>query len=81
MFGFLRGNHESKATSGFFGFKEECEAKYGLKMFLKCCEVFLAMPIDALVFFVFMEVFLQMLNNYINLQSLIDFLNLKCMYF
>ena len=48
MFGFLRGNHESKATSGFFGFKEECEAKYGLKMFLKCCEVFLAMPITAL---------------------------------
>lgn len=45
----LRGNHESKATSGYFGFKDECERKYGSKTYMRCCDVFQAMPIAAVV--------------------------------
>jgi len=45
----LRGNHESRATSGYFGFQEECERKYGVELFNKCCDAFQAMPLAATV--------------------------------
>jgi hypothetical protein len=35
----LRGNHESLAVSGHFGFKEECKAKY-------CVHTTSSLPID-----------------------------------
>ena len=45
----IRGNHESRATSGYFGFKRECQAKYGLSVFNKCCDAFQAMPLACTV--------------------------------
>lgn len=45
----LRGNHESRATCAYFGFKEECEKKYGVELFNKCCDVFQSMPLAATV--------------------------------
>ena len=45
----IRGNHESRATSGYFGFKRECQAKYGLAVFNKCCDAFQAMPLACTV--------------------------------
>eukprot|EP00924_Labyrinthula_sp_SR-Ha-C_P010290 augustus_masked-scaffold_23-processed-gene-2.59-mRNA-1 protein AED:0.37 eAED:0.37 QI:0/0/0/0.5/1/1/2/0/1380 len=45
----LRGNHESRVTSRSFGFKEECESKYGTNIFSKACAVFDTMPIAAIV--------------------------------
>jgi len=45
----LRGNHECAAVVSFFGFKEECETKYGTPMFHRCVNCFQAMPLAALV--------------------------------
>lgn len=45
----IRGNHESRATSGYFGFKRECQAKYGLSVFNQCCDAFQAMPLACTV--------------------------------
>jgi serine/threonine-protein phosphatase 2B catalytic subunit len=45
----LRGNHECRTVSSYFGFKEEAEAKYGLTVFNRCMAAFQAMPIAALL--------------------------------
>jgi diadenosine tetraphosphatase ApaH/serine/threonine PP2A family protein phosphatase len=45
----LRGNHECRTVSSYFGFKEEAEVKYGLTVFNKCMSVFQAMPMAALI--------------------------------
>ena len=41
----LRGNHESAAVSGHFGFKEECKAKYGLSLYYRFLLCFQCMPL------------------------------------
>lgn len=45
----LRGNHECSAVSSYFGFKDECEAKYGRTIFHRFLNCFQAMPIAAIV--------------------------------
>jgi len=45
----LRGNHESAAVSGHFGFKEECKAKYGLSLYYRFLLCFQTMPLAATV--------------------------------
>jgi len=45
----LRGNHEARTVSSYFGFKEECERKYGLAVFNRFTEMFQALPIAATV--------------------------------
>lgn len=41
----LRGNHESAAVSGHFGFKDECKAKYGLSLYYRFLLCFQCMPL------------------------------------
>ena len=45
----LRGNHESRNCTGHFGFRDECIRKYGPHVYHKCCQVFEAMPLGAIV--------------------------------
>ena len=45
----IRGNHECDAVSSYFGFKTECEQKYGPIVFHKCLLAFQAMPVGALL--------------------------------
>lgn len=45
----LRGNHECRTVSSYFGFREECESKYGLTVFNRCVQAFQVMPIAALI--------------------------------
>lgn len=45
----VRGNHEARTVSSYFGFKEECERKYGLAVFNRFAEMFQALPIAATV--------------------------------
>ncbi|KAH8084950.1 calcium-dependent protein serine/threonine phosphatase [Aureococcus anophagefferens] len=45
----LRGNHESRACTGHFGFRAECRRKYGLGAYHEFCRVFEAMPLAAVV--------------------------------
>ncbi|GBG30617.1 Serine/threonine-protein phosphatase 2B catalytic subunit [Hondaea fermentalgiana] len=45
----LRGNHEARTVSSYFGFKEECQRKYGLAVFNRFTEMFQALPIAATV--------------------------------
>ena len=45
----LRGNHESRNCTGHFGFRDECNRKYGPHVYNQCCSVFEAMPLAAVV--------------------------------
>ncbi|KAH9247052.1 hypothetical protein BASA81_015404 [Batrachochytrium salamandrivorans] len=45
----LRGNHECRTVSSYFGFKQECEMKYGPVVFNRCIQVFQVMPIAGLI--------------------------------
>ncbi|EGB12759.1 hypothetical protein AURANDRAFT_4252, partial [Aureococcus anophagefferens] len=45
----LRGNHESRACTGHFGFRAECRRKYGLGAYHEFCRVFEAMPLAAVI--------------------------------
>lgn len=45
----LRGNHESRSTTGFFGFKEECLAKLGLPAYYRFLLAFECMPLCAVI--------------------------------
>jgi diadenosine tetraphosphatase ApaH/serine/threonine PP2A family protein phosphatase len=45
----LRGNHEDEAIASHYGFRAECETKYGLSLFYHFCSVFAALPIGAVV--------------------------------
>ena len=45
----LRGNHESRNVTGHFGFRDECNRKYGPHVYNQCCSVFEAMPLAAVV--------------------------------
>lgn len=45
----LRGNHETEAVASYFGFRDECESKYGKELYLRCLACFQAMPIAAVI--------------------------------
>lgn len=45
----IRGNHECDAVSSYFGFKEECESKYGKPVFYKCLQLFQSLPVGAVL--------------------------------
>mmetsp|Transcript_9224 Transcript_9224/g.10625 ORF Transcript_9224/g.10625 Transcript_9224/m.10625 type:complete len:1245 (-) Transcript_9224:145-3879(-) len=45
----LRGNHESRIVASYFGFKEECSMKYGVRLFNACAQAFQSLPIAATV--------------------------------
>jgi diadenosine tetraphosphatase ApaH/serine/threonine PP2A family protein phosphatase len=45
----LRGNHECRTVSSYFGFLEECEAKYGLAAYNQFMGCFESLPIAALL--------------------------------
>ena len=45
----VRGNHESLTVSSYFGFKDECEAKYGAHVFNRAVASFQAMPLAAVI--------------------------------
>lgn len=45
----LRGNHECRTVSSYFGFKQECEMKYGPVVFNRFVQVFQVMPIAGLI--------------------------------
>lgn len=45
----IRGNHESRGTTGFFGFKEECLAKLGLPAYYRFVLAFECMPLAAVI--------------------------------
>jgi serine/threonine-protein phosphatase 2B catalytic subunit len=45
----IRGNHESRGTTGFFGFKEECLAKLGLPAYYRFLLAFECMPLSAVI--------------------------------
>ena len=45
----LRGNHECDAMGTQYGFRAECEFKYGREIYHRCLEVFKALPIACLV--------------------------------
>jgi len=45
----IRGNHESRSTTGFFGFKEECLAKLGLPAYYRFLLAFECMPLCAVI--------------------------------
>ena len=45
----LRGNHETRGATTFFGFKEECKAKYGLPVYYRFLLVFESLPLCAVV--------------------------------
>ena len=53
----LRGNHESRACTGHFGFRSECRRKYGLSAYHEFCRVFEAMPLAATIDCAFGTVF------------------------
>ena len=44
----IRGNHESRDVSSFFGFKEECERKYGRAVYNRALACFQSMPLGIL---------------------------------
>lgn len=43
----LRGNHENRAQTAAYGFKEECIYKYDIYIYWKICEVFEFFPVAA----------------------------------
>lgn len=45
----LRGNHECDAMGTQYGFRAECEFKYGREIYHRCLEVFKALPIACIV--------------------------------
>ena len=45
----IRGNHESRGTTGFFGFKEEGLAKLGLPAYYRFLLAFECMPLSAVI--------------------------------
>ena len=45
----LRGNHECRSVSGYFGFKEECVAKYGLTIYNWFITFFECLPLAATI--------------------------------
>ena len=45
----LRGNHECRSVSGYFGFKEECTAKYGTTIYNWFISLFECLPLAAIV--------------------------------
>lgn len=45
----LRGNHESRVVASYFGFKDECSMKYGIRLFNACAQAFQSLPIAATI--------------------------------
>ena len=45
----LRGNHECRMVSGYFGFKRECEEKYGLAVYNRFMLCFDQLPLSAVL--------------------------------
>lgn len=45
----LRGNHECDQMADFYGFKQECELKYGREVYHRCIQVFYSLPISCLI--------------------------------
>eukprot|EP00941_MAST-03F_sp_MAST-3F-sp1_P002860 g2860.t1 len=45
----LRGNHECRALTEFYGFKVECVHKYGLAVYNRCMTCFQALPLACVV--------------------------------
>ncbi|KAI4291264.1 serine/threonine-protein phosphatase 4 catalytic subunit [Pancytospora philotis] len=45
----LRGNHENRAQTSAYGFRDECLAKYDEIVYWKMCELFEALPLAAAV--------------------------------
>jgi serine/threonine-protein phosphatase 2B catalytic subunit len=45
----VRGNHECRALTAHFGFKDECKAKYGLTVYYRFLKCFERMPLCAVV--------------------------------
>ena len=45
----IRGNHECATVTSFFGFKEECETKYGVATYHRCLSTFQAIPVACIV--------------------------------
>ena len=45
----VRGNHECRALTAHFGFKDECKAKYGLTVYYRFLKCFQQMPLCAVV--------------------------------
>eukprot|EP00924_Labyrinthula_sp_SR-Ha-C_P008485 augustus_masked-scaffold_32-processed-gene-1.0-mRNA-1 protein AED:0.35 eAED:0.37 QI:0/-1/0/1/-1/1/1/0/1451 len=45
----LRGNHECDAMADTYGFREECERKYGREVYHRCLHVFNALPIGCII--------------------------------
>ncbi len=45
----LRGNHECRTVSSYFGFRDECDAKYGLAVYNQFMGSFEALPLAAIL--------------------------------
>ncbi|KAE9305399.1 hypothetical protein PR003_g21508 [Phytophthora rubi] len=45
----LRGNHECESISSFYGFRNECRAKYGISVYYHFLSCFQSMPVAALL--------------------------------
>ncbi|ELP87136.1 serine/threonine protein phosphatase 2B catalytic subunit, putative [Entamoeba invadens IP1] len=45
----LRGNHEERLVTSMYGFREECSRVYSEDFYDKCCELFCAFPICAVI--------------------------------
>ncbi|DAZ98280.1 TPA: hypothetical protein N0F65_008965 [Lagenidium giganteum] len=45
----LRGNHECETISSFYGFRNECRAKYSISVYYHFLSCFQSMPISALI--------------------------------
>jgi len=45
----LRGNHECRRISSYFGFKEECKLKYGMAIYHQFIQCFEALPLCAVI--------------------------------